>query len=430
LRANALVGCVFSNCQPAYHNYWAIDLLDPANQPGDPIYAAGAGQAHILQTGTTCGGPGTPANAVEVNHSGGVVTWYFHLNTFTVTEGQWVDQNTQIGTMGTTGQTNPCPAYHLHFEKQVNGVRVDPGQLYACHGAALVQYPQVLGFAGWNDVPEFTHTIHSDGTGCVTGDEGTYADFDGNGTTDISVFRPGASAGWFVRGQAGAFWGTTGDIPVPGDYNGDGTTDFAVYRAGTSSGWFIKGQAGAFFGTTGDIPVPGDYNGDGTTDIAVFRPSQGAWYINGQPGAYWGTSGDIPVPGDYDNNGTTDIAIFRPGASAGWYIRGGTSFFWGTTGDIPVPGDYDGNGSTDLAVYRPGATAGWFIRGQAGAFFGTTGDIPVPGRYDANATTDIAVYRPGAAAGWFIRGQAGAFFGTTGDKPLPLPYAIRSVFFP
>jgi hypothetical protein len=256
------------------------------------------------------------------------------------------------------------------------------------------------------------------------------ADFDGNGTTDISVYRPGSSAAWYIQGQTGAYWGTTGDIPVPGDYDGNGTSDIAVFRPGPSAAWFISGQVGSSFGSTGDIPVPGDYDGNGTTDIAVFRPSQGAWYIQGQTGAYWGTTGDIPVPGDYDGNGTTDIAVFRPGATAAWYIQGQTSSYWGATGDIPVPGDYDGNGTTDLAVYRPGATGAWFIQGQTGRYFGTTGDIPVPGRYDTGATTDIAVYRPGANAAWFISGQAGASYGTTDDVPLPLPYAIRSVFFP
>ncbi|MEA2716348.1 MAG: hypothetical protein QOI99_665 [Actinomycetota bacterium] len=216
---------------------------------------------------------------------------------------------------------------------------------------------------------------------------------------------------------------------VPADFDGNGTTDVSVFRP-SDGGWYVKGQTGAFWGTTGDIPVPGDYDGNGTTDIAVFRPSDGGWYIRGQAGTSWGTAGDIPVPGDYDGNGTTDIAVFRPGASAAWYVKGQTGAFWGTTGDIPVPGDYDGNNTTDLAVYRPGASAAWYIKGQTGAFWGTTGDIPVPGDYDGNTTTDLAVYRPGADSTWYIKGQPGAYFGTTGDVPLPLPSAIRRVFFP
>jgi len=234
------------------------------------------------------------------------------------------------------------------------------------------------------------------------------ADFDGNGTTDISVFRDGA---WYVRGQAGAVFGQAGDIAVPGDYDGDGRTDIAVFRDGS---WYIRGQAGAVFGQAGDIPVPGDYDGDGKTDIAVFRA--GAWYIRGQAGAVFGQAGDIPVPGDYDGDGKTDIAVFRAGA---WYIRGQAGAVFGQAGDIPVPGDYNGDGRTDIAVFRAGA---WYIQGQAGAVFGQAGDIPVPGDYNGDGRTDIAVFRNG---GWYIQGQAGAVWGTSGDVPLPLPNAIK-----
>jgi hypothetical protein len=167
------------------------------------------------------------------------------------------------------------------------------------------------------------------------------ADFDGNGTTDISVFRPGSSATWYIRGQAGAFWGGAGDIAVPADYDGNGTTDIAVYRPGASAAWYIRGGTSQFYGTTGDIPVPGDYDGNGTTDLAVYRPgASAAWFILGQPGAFFGTTGDIPVPGKYDANATTDIAVYRPGVNSAWYISGQTGAFFGTTGDIPLPLPY------------------------------------------------------------------------------------------
>ena len=85
---------------------------------------------------------------------------------------------------------------------------------------------------------------------------------------------------------------------MPGDYDGNGTTDIAVFRNGE---WYVKGQPPfpQIWGQAGDVPVPGDYDGNGTTDIAVFR--NGEWYVKGQPPfpQIWGTSCDIPQPFPY-----------------------------------------------------------------------------------------------------------------------------------
>ena len=68
-------------------------------------------------------------------------------------------------------------------------------------------------------------------------------------------------------------WGQSGDVPVLGDYDGNGTTDIAVYRP-SDGAWYVKDQPPVvqWGGQAGDVPVPGDYDGNGDTDIAVYRP--------------------------------------------------------------------------------------------------------------------------------------------------------------
>jgi hypothetical protein len=240
-------------------------------------------------------------------------------------------------------------------------------------------------------------------------------DFDGNGSSDVSVFRP-SNGRWYIKGVGGYIWGTIGDIPVNGDYNGDGTSDVAVWRL-SNGRWYLRGIPGSIWGTAGDIPVPGNYDGDvdGKTDIAVWRPSNGRWYIKGVAGSVWGKAGDIPVPGDYNGDGTTDIAVWRP-SSGRWYIKGTAGSVWGMVGDIPVPGDYNGDGTTDIAVWRP-SNGRWYIKGVAGSVWGTSGDIPAPGDYNGDGITDIAVWRP-TNGRWYIKGMGGYIWGMLGDIPL------------
>jgi phosphopantothenate synthetase len=251
-------------------------------------------------------------------------------------------------------------------------------------------------------------------------------DFDGDGDSDISVFRPSNNT-WFVRNGATTPFGAAGDIPVPCDYNGNGTVDIAIFRPSVG-GWFINGQTTQFLGASGDVPVPGDYDGDGDCDVAVYRPAVGGWYRIGQAAVFSGLSTDIPVPADYDGNGTTDMVVYRPSVG-GWYRTGGAStVFHGLSTDIPVPADYDGNATADFAVYRP-SVGGWYVNGQATQFLGLSTDIPVPGDYDGNGVAERAVFRPASGA-WYVAAQPPVFFGLNGDRPLALPSATRQVFFP
>ena len=97
-------------------------------------------------------------------------------------------------------------------------------------------------------------------------------DYDGDGKTDIATVRgSGGAINWFVRPSStgivsaapyAVFGASATDIPSQGDYDGDGKTDVAVWRGsatpGASAFWFLGSTSGAVgvpFGATGDYPV-------------------------------------------------------------------------------------------------------------------------------------------------------------------------------
>jgi hypothetical protein len=269
------------------------------------------------------------------------------------------------------------------------------------------------------------------------------ADFDGDGKTDLSVYRP-AEGNWYLdrtsQGFTGLHFGDASDIPTPGDFDGDGKADVAVWRPSTGTWYRINSSDGSGFnvnfGVAGDIPQGGDFDGDGRDDIAVFRPANGTWYwqnsSNGQfGGIQFGQDGDLALAGDYDGDGHDDVSVFRP-SNGNWYrvnSSNGQPFAinFGLNGDLPTPADYDGDNREDIAVFRP-ADGNWYWMesgsGQPrGIHFGQAGDIPVPGDFDGDGRDDQAVYRAGA---WYVNRSTAGFmaqaFGIPTDIPIPKKY--------
>jgi hypothetical protein len=175
VRDPAVFTCVHSNCPGPYHGFWAMDVI---GQLGDPIYAAGAGVFHIGAVDAACRPSGSEVGGtwVWIDHGGGIVSKYAHLDTITAAEGQLVTPSTRIGTMGHSGDVLPCTTNYLHFEVRTGGIggtRVDPGPLYACEGTARRTYPAALGLTSWNHLPSSGRTTPQLGNGCLPTSTGT-----------------------------------------------------------------------------------------------------------------------------------------------------------------------------------------------------------------------------------------------------------------
>jgi hypothetical protein len=268
-----------------------------------------------------------------------------------------------------------------------------------------------------------------------------HVDFDGDGKTDISIFRPSNGQWWYSRSSdsqtAALQFGVGSDKIAPADFTGDGKTDIAVWRQSTGEWLILRSEDNSFFafpfGSSGDIPAPSDFDADGKADPAVFRPSTGTWYIQASTQGtiiqQFGSNGDVPQVGDYDGDGKADLAIFRPSSGEWWINRssgGVTATQFGISTDKPVAQDFTGDGKTDVAIFRPSSGEWFILRSEDSSYFsvpfGISTDIAAPGDYDGDGKADAAVFRPSTGTWYVNRSTQGiliAAFGNNGDQPAP-----------
>ncbi len=203
-------------------------------------------------------------------------------------------------------------------------------------------------------------------------------DFDGDGKRDIAWWTPPSAfndSEWVVlrSNTSPPFdptqkitvtgFGELGDVPVPADYNGDGLTDLAVYRPSNGfsgsdqSYWYACNNTNCAsqlppmpFGTRQDVPLPGlDFDGSANTvELAVFRPSAGfVWrrfYPTVESSSHTGPlpgDGAVPLPGLYDLDNKTDLAVYYPGSAIFALLLSSNGY--AQVGLQPVPNDCVGS---------------------------------------------------------------------------------------
>lgn len=108
-------GTLRTTQQYGKYHHDAVDLLAP---PRSVVWASQDGVIIVKDTFERSG------NTVVIDHGCGVITMYFHLDSFAdIQQGMSIVRGKPIGYLGKSGYAS---GYHLHWELRVNNTPVDP----------------------------------------------------------------------------------------------------------------------------------------------------------------------------------------------------------------------------------------------------------------------------------------------------------------
>jgi murein DD-endopeptidase MepM/ murein hydrolase activator NlpD len=146
-------GCTGFGLEPAFqgcpHFHAGIDLAAPS---GTEVFAVLDGIARVAGPSGRAGGYGLH---IILDHGGGLVSLYAHLDAVAVESGQAVRAGDLIGYEGSSGASS---GPHLHFEVRREGAAVDP----------VIEFPALFSSDGRptdNPAPRSARAVNRPGEG-------------------------------------------------------------------------------------------------------------------------------------------------------------------------------------------------------------------------------------------------------------------------
>ena len=141
---------------PVYDNHYGFDIGCTLASFNRPVFTPADGVVRIVKKNRRGSSAG---NYIMIDHQNGFQTYYMHLNTMLVRQGQKVSAGCQIGTIGYTGGAKAFKAAlntdypvmrksisHLHYEMHYTG---NATSITDSHGK---QIPIVHGFSGHKSI--------------------------------------------------------------------------------------------------------------------------------------------------------------------------------------------------------------------------------------------------------------------------------------